>query len=129
LKENVKQVDVETQMNDDSLAVIKELKEQITRLEEDIVASKFCIEDVAKNDQLITFYTGYPSYYLGPGVSDLQYWGCNNQDVNYGRDCCQISMNGMGSTFLGLGLFHCCSLSVHVKNSDNFPDAQNSTSP
>ena len=38
------------------------------------------------------------------------------------------SATGMGSTFLGLGLFHCCSLSVHVRNSGIFPDAQNSTS-
>jgi len=74
-------VDVETQTNDDSQTVIKELKEQITRLEEDIVASRFCIENAAKNNQLIIFYTGFPSYeslkacyeYLGPGVSDLQY--------------------------------------------------------
>jgi len=40
----------------------------------------------------------------------------------------QISINGMGSTFLGLDLFHCCSLSVYVRNSGNFTDAQNSTS-
>ena len=92
-KENVEQVDAETQTNDDSQAIIKELKEWIMRLEEDTVASKFCIENVAKNDQLITFYTGFSSYeslkacydYLRPGVSDLQYWGSNNQDISYGR--------------------------------------------
>ena len=38
------------------------------------------------------------------------------------------SATGIGSTFLGLGLFHCCSLSVHIRNSGIFPDAQNSTS-
>ena len=92
-KEDVEQVDVETQTNDDSQAVIEELKGRITRLEEVIVASKFCIENVAKDDQLITFYTGFPSYeslnacyeYLGPGVNDLRYWGSNNQDISYGR--------------------------------------------
>ena len=61
-EEDVEQVDVETQTNDDSQAVIEELKGRITRLEEVIVASKFCIENVAKDDQLITFYTGFPSY-------------------------------------------------------------------
>jgi len=84
------------QANDDSQTVIKELKKWITRLEEDIVASRFHIENVAKNDQLITFYAGFPSYenlnacyeYLGHGVSDLQYWRSNNQDVSYGRYCC-----------------------------------------
>ena len=89
---DVEQVDVETQMSDDSQAVIEELKGRVTKLEEVIVASKFCIENVAK-DQLITFYTEFPSYeslkacyeYLGPGVSDLKYWGSNNQDISYGR--------------------------------------------
>ena len=92
-EEDVEQVDVETQTNDDSQAVIEELKGRITRLEEVIVISKFCIENVAKDDQLITFYTGFPSYeslnvcyeYLGPGVNDLRYWGSNNQDISYGR--------------------------------------------
>ena len=63
------------------------------RLEEAIAASKFCIENVAKDDQLITFYTGVPCYeslkacyeYLGHGVNDLKYWGSNNQDISYGR--------------------------------------------
>jgi len=41
-KESVEQVDVETQLNNDSKIVIKELKKWITRLE-DIVTSKFCI--------------------------------------------------------------------------------------
>ena len=31
----------------------------------------------------------------------------------------------MGSTFLGLGLFHCHNCLCYVKNSGNFPDAQN----
>ena len=35
------------------------------------------------------------------------------------------SATSMGSTFLGLGLFHCCNLSAHVRNSGSFPDAQN----
>jgi len=38
-KENVEQVDAETQMNDNSQTVIKELQERIMRLEEDTVAS------------------------------------------------------------------------------------------
>ena len=58
---DIEQVDVETQTSDDSQAVIEELKGRVTKLEEVIVASKFCIENVAK-DQLITFYTGFPSY-------------------------------------------------------------------
>jgi len=53
----------------------------------------FVLKNVAKNNQLITFYAGFPSYesleacyeYLGPRVSDLPYWGSNNQDVSYGR--------------------------------------------
>ena len=62
-------------------------------LEEIIAASKFCIENIANDDPLITFYTGFPSYdslkvcyeYLGPGVNDLKYWGSNNQDIGHGR--------------------------------------------
>ena len=89
----VEQIDVETQTNNDSQAVIEELKGRTVRLEEAIAASKFCIENVAKDDQLITFYTGFPCYeslkafyeYLGPGVNDLKYWGSNNQDISYGR--------------------------------------------
>ena len=89
-EEDVEQVDVETQTNDDSQAVIEELKGRITRLEEVIVASKFRIENVAKDDQLITFYPSYEILnacyeYLGPGVNDLRYWGSNNQDISYGR--------------------------------------------
>ena len=76
-------MDVETQTKDDSQAVIEELKGRITRLEEIIVASKFCIENVANDDQLIMFYTGFPSYeslnacyeYLGPGVNDFKILG------------------------------------------------------
>ena len=68
-------------------------KQRTVRLEEAIAASKFFVENVAKDDQLITFYTGFPCYeslkacyeYLGPGVNDLKYWGSNNQDISYGR--------------------------------------------
>ena len=92
-EEDVEQVDVATQTKDESQAIIEELNGRITRLEEDIAALKFCIENVAKDDQLITFYTGFPCYeslkacyeYLGPGVNDLKYWGSNNQDISYGR--------------------------------------------
>ena len=47
------------QTKDDSQAVIEELKGRIMRLEEITVTSKFCIENVAKDDQLIMFYTGF----------------------------------------------------------------------
>ena len=108
-------VDAETQTNDDSQAVIEEMKGRITRLEEVIVDTKFCIENIAKDDQLITFYTGFPSYeslkacyeYLGPGVNDLKYWGSNNQDISYGR---KRSLSNFNEFFLvlvrlRLGLF------------------------
>lgn len=45
--------------------------------------SVFCIENIAANDSLIHFYTGFPSYevflcffeFLGPAVHCLNYWG------------------------------------------------------
>ena len=92
-EDDVEQVDVETQTSDDLPAVIEELKGKVMGLEEIIAASKFCIENIANDDPLITFYTGFPSYdslkacyeYLGPGVNDLKYWGSNNQDIGHGR--------------------------------------------
>ena len=91
-EDDVEQVDVETQTSDDLPAVIEELKGKVMGLEEIIAASKFCIENIANDDPLITFYTGFPSYdslkacyeYLGPGVNDLKYWGSNNQDIGHG---------------------------------------------
>ena len=64
------------QASDGSLEVIEMLKGTVVQLKADITVLKFCIENISKDEQLITFYTGFPSYaslkscydYLGPTV-------------------------------------------------------------
>ena len=63
------------------LEVIEMLKGTVLQLKADITALKFCIENILKDEQLITFYTGFPSYaslkscydYLAPTVDNLMY--------------------------------------------------------
>ena len=67
---------VAIQASDGSLEVIEMLKGTVVQLKADITATKFCIKNISKDEQLITFYTGFPSYaslkscydYLGPTV-------------------------------------------------------------
>ena len=113
-EEDIEQVDAETQTNDDSQTVIEELKEKITGLEEVVVTSKFCIENVAKDNQLITFCTGFPTYeslkacyeYLGPRMNDLKYREVTIEtSAMEERDCYLILMNFLVLVRLRLGLF------------------------
>ena len=74
-------------------AEILQLQETVTSLKGEISASKFCIENVCKDDQDVTFYTGFPSLvhlkscydYLGPAVDGLKYWGSNDKEAGHGR--------------------------------------------
>ena len=84
-----------------SLEVIENLKGTVTQLKADATALKFCIENSAKDEQLVTFYTGFPSYaslkscydYLGPTVDNLMYWGSKDKDVGHGRSRVLSSFN------------------------------------
>ena len=54
------------------------LKELATRK-----SAKFCVDEIMHNDHLVSFYTGFKSFYiflaffqfLGPAVDRLNYWG------------------------------------------------------
>ena len=92
---------VAMQASDGSLEVIEMLKGTVVQLKADITVLKFCIENIAKDEQLITFYTGFPSYaslkscydYLGPTVDNLMYWGSKDKDVGHGRSRAFSSYN------------------------------------
>ena len=92
---------VAIQVSDGSLEVIEMLKGTVVQLKADITASKFCIENISKDEQLIMFYTGFPSYaslkscydYLGPTVDNLMYWGSKDKDVGHGRSRALSSFN------------------------------------
>ena len=53
---------VAIQACDGSLEVIEELKGTVVQLKADATASKFCIKNICKDEQLVTLYTGFPSY-------------------------------------------------------------------
>ena len=92
---------VAIQASDGSLEVIENLKGTVAQLKLDATASKFCIENISKDEQLVTFYTGFPSYatfkscydYLGPTVDNLMYWGSKDKDVGHGRSRALSSFN------------------------------------
>ena len=92
---------MDIQACDGSREVIEELKGTVAQLKADVAASKFCNENISKDEQLVTFYTGFPSYaclkscydYLGPTVDYLMYWGSKDKDVGYGRSQALSSFN------------------------------------
>ena len=88
--------DVGVQASDDSQATIVRLSQTISNLEEQLHASKFCLENISKDDDKVLFYTGFPNYtalkvcynYLGPAVDNLTYWGSktDSQSKCHGRN-------------------------------------------
>lgn len=88
--------DVGVQASDDSQATIVRLSQAISSLEEQLHASKFCLENISDDDVKVLFYTGFPNYatlkicydYLGPAVDNLTYWGSkrNCQSTCHGRN-------------------------------------------
>ena len=92
---------VAIQACDVSLEVIENLKGTVAQLKADATASKFCIKNISKDEQLVTFYTGFPSYatlkscydYLGPTVDDLMYWGSKDKDIGHGKSRALSSFN------------------------------------
>jgi len=106
---------VGTQVSDGLEKVIEELKGTIMQVRADLTALKLCIENILKDDQLVTFYTGFPSYitlkscydYLGPAVNSLIYWGSKDKDAGHGRSQTLSSFNGFFLVLvqLRLGLF------------------------
>ena len=92
---------VAIQACDVSLEVIENLKGTVAQLKADATASKFCIENISKDEQLVTFYSGFPNYatlkscydYLGPTVDNLMYWGSKDKDVGHGRSRALSSFN------------------------------------
>ena len=82
-EESLQLADVGVQASDDSQATIVRLSQTISTLEEQLHASKFCLENICKDDDKVLFYTGFPNYaalkvcydYLGPAVDNLIYWG------------------------------------------------------
>ena len=94
-------VSVGMQASDGSQQEIKELKGTIIQLKAELVASKFCIENVSKDDQLVTFYTGFQNYaalkscydYLGPAANKLMYWGSKEKGDGHGRNRALTSLN------------------------------------
>ena len=89
-------VDVGVQASDDSQTTIVRLSQTISNLEEQLHASKFCLENISKDDDKVLFYTGFPNYtalkvcynYLGPAVDNLTYWGSktDSQSKCHGRN-------------------------------------------
>ena len=94
-------VSVGIQVSDGSQQEIEELKDTIIQLKADLAASKFCIENVSKDDQLVTFYTGFQNYatlkpcydYLGPAANNLMYWGSKENIEGHGRSRALTSLN------------------------------------
>ena len=105
---------VDLQACDGSREVIEKLKGTVAQLKADVAASKFCIENISKDEQLVTFYTGFPSYaslksyydYLGPTMDNLMYCGSKDKDVGHRRSRALSSFNAffMVLVHLRLGL-------------------------
>ena len=78
----------------------------------------FRIEDIAANDSLVTFYTGFISYevllaffdFLGPSVHNLTYWGDSNKKCSHRR---RKKLNPLNQFFLTLVKLR---LNLRVKN-------------
>ena len=115
LVEQDTKMSVGTQASDGLEKVIEELKGTVMQVKANLTASKFCIENISKDDQLVTFYTGFPSYatlkscydYLGPAVNNLMYWGSKDRDAGHGRSRTLSSFNEvfLVLVWLRLGLF------------------------
>ena len=81
-KVSLQVADVGVQVSDDSQATIVRLSQSISNLEEQLYASKFCLESILKDNDKVLFYNGFPKYttlkvcynYLGPAVDNLTYW-------------------------------------------------------
>ena len=80
------QDETEVLVNTALLSRIELLESENKKLRLDLKSQKpkfFCIENISHNDGLIRFYTGFSSFeilqaffeFLGPGVSNLTYWG------------------------------------------------------
>ena len=75
--------DMGIQASDDLQVTMVWLSQTISSLEEQLQALKFCLENISKGDDKISFYTGFSNYstlkicynYLGPAVDNLTYWG------------------------------------------------------
>ena len=104
-----------TQVNDGSKELVEQLKETVKTLEAKLTETKFCIENISKDDQDLIFYTGFSNYtsfkacydFLGPAVDDLKYWGSQDKDAGHGR---KQSLSSINEFFLilvrlRLGLF------------------------
>ena len=69
---------------------------------------KFCLDQIKDDDKLFNFYTGFGSYelfkaffdeFLGPVVSELNYWGSKQRAYQRHYDC---KLNPMNQLFLTL---------------------------
>ena len=108
-------ISVGTQVSDGSEDLIERLKETVMNLEAKLATSKFCIENISRDDKEVIFYTGFPNYiclkacydYLGPAVNDLKYWGSKDKDAGHGRSRTLSSFNEFFLVLvrLRLGLF------------------------
>ena len=71
-----------------------QFKERITDLEHKYMKLEerlFCLKTIAKNDSLVTFYTGFPNYktmmalyeFLDPGASgeNIKFWSSGREDI------------------------------------------------
>ena len=82
-----------TQVNDASKELIEQLKETVKMLEANLSETKFCIENISKDDQDFNFlhriyqYNSFKACYdfLGPAVNDLKYWESQDKDAGHGR--------------------------------------------
>ena len=78
-------------LNTGMLARIKYLEAEVQRLKT-INTKKpyFQLEQIANDDTLVRFYTGFPSYnvlvaLLGPSVNRLHYWGTSMSTCSAGK--------------------------------------------
>jgi len=82
-----------TKVNNGSKELIEQLKETVKTLEAELTETKFCIENISKDDQDLMFYTGFSSCisfktcydFLGPAVDHLKYWGIQDKDAGHAR--------------------------------------------
>jgi len=80
-------------VNDGSKELIEQLKQTAKTLEAKLTETKFCIENISKDDQDLIFYTGFSNYtsfkpcydFLGPAVDDLKCWGSQDKEAGHGR--------------------------------------------
>jgi len=88
-------------VNDGSKELIEQLKETVKILEAKLTETRFCVENISKDDQDLIFYTGFSNYtsfkafydFLGPAVDDLKYWGSQDKDAGHGRRQSLSSIN------------------------------------